>query len=72
MENAKGKKSLVRFDFAGFAYSNDYYYCSSLVRAAFLDAVPGLDLDPNKKGFVSPGDIAISSYTRRISKWSNY
>lgn len=65
------KGRLVPFEFSKYAYSDQYYYCSSLVRAAFLDAVENLDLDENK-GYVAPNDLAISKYTRQVSKWSNY
>ena len=69
---ASGKDLAIAFDFSGYAYSKDVYYCSSLVRAAFLAAVPDLDLDPDRWSFVSPADIAMSQYTRQVASWRNY
>lgn len=58
------------YEFAKYKDSDTYYYCSSLVRTAWLKTA-GINMWPNYP-FVSPGDIGASAYTKKVTSWTNY
>lgn len=61
---------ITQYDFIKYKESDDYYYCSSLVRSAwiYVDKKISMGIYP----WVAPGDIGSSTFTKKIGEWSNY